>query len=234
VAVLATGITFIPGFTHLSYAVVGLGPTLWRVTWACTVAALVGAGAAYLWQRAPSPRTAIAGAGVAAIALGLFGAPVWRGDTSSSLQWPVHWQRSPDALRLADWIVRETRDGRRTTGPVLAPDGLAITVAVLTTDVKTVAPRDYYLSALRGQPDAHYDDRLLLTQFVNLAPNRNEAVDGPLRVLDVPVACVYATDLRGYALLQAAGYRRARSNDDYRCLVGPDSGGSAGGGLNAT
>jgi hypothetical protein len=212
--VLAAGITFVPGFTRVSYDVVGLGPTLWRVTWGCTVAALVGTLAAWLWSRAPSRRTAVAGAVVAALALVAFGAPILRSDTSAHWAVPPHWQRGSDSRALTAWILRHTRSG----DVVLAPDDLAITVAVTTTDVKTVAPRDYYLSYLRDDPSFDYDDRLTLVEFANDEPGRREDIVGSLQALDVRIACVYRSDARGAALLRAAGYRRGTATPGFRCL----------------
>jgi hypothetical protein len=215
VLVTATGVTFIPGFTRLAYDVVGLGPTLWRVTWGCTVAALIGVAVSHFWERAPSPRVAMIGATVLALALAAFGRPIWLPDTSTALVAPFHWQRSADARGVVAWMIDRDRPDQR----VLAPDGLAITVAVTTTEVKTVAPRDYYLSYLRDEPGFRFEDRLLLTDFVNEEPDRREDVRPSLQALDVGVACVYRTDLRAVAVLRAAGYEPAITSDSYACLT---------------
>jgi len=222
-AILATaaGVTFIPGFTRLAYDVVGLGPTLWRVTWGCTVAALVGAAVSAWWTRAPSARVATAGVAVLALALGAFGRPIWLSDTSTALVAPPHWQRSAEARRIIDWILDTNGPGRR----VLAPDGLAVSLAVTTTDVKSVAPRDYYLSYLRDEPGFRYDERLLLVDLVNVAPGRldeldevGEDVGGALRDLDVGIACVYRDDVVAVATLRAAGLTPALTTPSYVCL----------------
>ena len=219
VLVLITGITFVPGFTRVSYDVVGLGPTLWRVTWGCTVAALVGTLAAWLWSRAPSRRAALAGD------RGGRPRPGRRSERRSCGPTPPRTGPRPrtgsgraDSRAMTSWILRHTKPG----DVVLAPDDLAITVAVTTTDVKTVAPRDYYLSYLRDDPAFRYDDRLALVEFANNLPDRREDVGGPLRALDVRVACVYRTDIRGAALLRAAGYRRGTTTPAYRCLRAQD------------
>ena len=51
VAVVLVGLTFVPGFTRLTYDLVGLGPTLWRLTWVLTLGAFVGAGASWVTGR---------------------------------------------------------------------------------------------------------------------------------------------------------------------------------------
>jgi hypothetical protein len=212
--VTATGITFVPGFTRLAYDLVGLGPTLWRVTWACTVAALVGAAVSTWWTRASPPRVATAGVAVLALALGAFGRPIWLSDTSTELVAPPHWQRSDEARRVVDWIISTNPPGRR----VLAPDGLAVSLAVTTTDVKTVAPRDYYLTYLRDVAGFRYADRLLLVDLVNEAPGRSDDVADALHALDVGVACVYRTDYLAVDALLGAGMTPALTTSAYVCL----------------
>jgi hypothetical protein len=155
------------------------------------------------------------GTAVLALALATFGRPIWLPDTSTALVAPFHWQRSADAREVVAWMIDRDRPDQR----VLAPDGLAITVAVTTTEVKTVAPRDYYLSYLRDEPGFRFEDRLLLTDFVNEEPDRREDVRPSLQALDVGVACVYRTDLRAVAVLRAAGYEPAITSDSYACLT---------------
>jgi hypothetical protein len=101
---------------------------------------------------------------------------------------------------------------------VLAPDGLAVSLAVTTTDVKSVAPRDYYLSYLRDEPGFRYADRLLLVEFVNLVPGRREDIGDALRVLDVGLACVYRVDVRGAQVLREAGFATVLTTATYVCL----------------
>jgi hypothetical protein len=216
VLAVSVGLVFVPGATHATYDLVGLGPTLWRLTWGCTVAALVGVLAATLWEMAPTPTLARVGAAVAAVVLVVTGSPIWAADTSTRLVMPPHWQRGDGGRAMTAWAIKSAGPG----GLVLAPDGLAITIAVTTTDVKTVAPRDYYLSYLRDEPGFQYDDRLRLVDFVNDQPWRREDIGPALRSLGVDVACAYANDVRGVALLQAAGYRVARTNPIYVCTTG--------------
>ena len=215
VAVVAVGLTLVPGSTRLTYDVVGLGPTLWRLTWACTVAALVGAAASWAAGRVRSRRTVVAGGLAGAFLVTLFGSPIWAGDTTASFTAPPHWQRGAGSRAATAWLV----DHATPPGTVLAPDGLSITVVVTQTDVKAVAPRDYYLDYLREDPAFHYDDRLLLSRFANADPLVADADVAPaLDRLDVRAACLYRGDHPGAHALLAAGFRRGFLSVTYRCF----------------
>lgn len=216
VAVVLVGLTFVPGFTRLTYDVVGLGPTLWRLTWACTVAALVGAGASWVAGRLRrSRRTAVAAGLAGVLLLAGFGSPIWAEDTTTTFASPPHWQRGPSSRAAAAWLVRQATP----PGTVLAPDGLSTTVVVTQTGVKVVAPRDYYLDYLSDNPDFLYEERLLLSRFANADPTAATAEVAPaLDRLDVRAACLYRRDHAGAHVLLAAGYHRGFLSGTYRCF----------------
>ena len=213
--VLATGVVLVPGVTHLSYDVTGLGPTLWRVSWGCTVAALVALAAvrAGTWVR---QRWAVAVAATGAVAvLVAFGSPIWAADTGNLWQPPFHWMRSGGSRWVADQAIAANRPGHL----ILAPDSLSITVAVTTTDEKVVAPRDYYMHYLRRAPSFHYRERLALVHFVNHDhPWTQSEVTHALRVLRVDIACVDREDVRRYRTLRAAGFTPMLTTRHFRCL----------------
>ncbi|WP_151082217.1 DUF6077 domain-containing protein [Nocardioides cynanchi] len=223
VLVLFTGLVLVPGATELSYAAAGLGPTLWRLSWAITVAALVGvavlrAGSA-LEQRLrdrPQRRWAIPGIGVLLLALlAVFGSPIWAADTTSEIRAPFHWQRSYSSRAVVSGILEATRPGDL----VLAPDSISITLAVTTTDVKAVAPRDYYMHYLSGVPGFHYRARLALVHAVNDdIPADTPGLGRDLRVLGVDVACTSILDGRLFRRFRAAGYTPLLTTTYYRCL----------------
>jgi hypothetical protein len=215
VAAVLVGLTLVSGFTRLTYDVVGLGPTLWRLTWVLTLGALVGAAASWVAGRLEDRRKA-AGAGVLGLALiAVFGSPIWAEDTVTSFAAPPHWQRGPQSRAAAAWLVDQVEP----PGPVLAPDGLSITVVVTQTDVKVVAPRDYYLDYLRDDPTFHYADRFLLTRFANADPTAAAAeVPAALDQLGVSAVCLYRDDHPGAHVLVAAGFRRGFLSDTYRCF----------------
>jgi len=216
VAVVLVGLTFVPGFTRLTDDVVGLGPTLWRLTWACTVAALVGAGASWAAGRLRRSRRTALAAGVAGVLLlAGFGSPIWAEDTTTTFVSPPHWQRGPSSRAAAAWLVRQATP----PGTVLAPDGLSTTVVVTQTDVKVVAPRDYYLDYLSDDPDFLYEERLLLSRFANADPTAATPEVAPaLDRLDVMAACLYRRDHTGAHVLLAAGYHRGFLSGTYRCF----------------
>jgi hypothetical protein len=215
VAVLAVGVTFVPGVTRLTYDAIGLGPTLWRLTWACSVAALVGAAASWLAGQLRSRRSvAVAGIG-ATLLVTFFGAPIWAEDTGSHLQSPPHWQRGDQSRAAAAWLVRQAGPG----GRVLAPDSVAITVVVEQTEVKVVAARDYYLDYLRDEPGFHYSERLALAQLANRGPLTTDVdIRSALSLLQVQAACLYRDDHAGSRVLRGSGYERGYLSDTYRCF----------------
>lgn len=212
-----TGLVLIPGLTHLTYGATGLGPTLWRVSWGCSIAALVGVVAARAGEHLPHPRwTAPVATAVATTLLVLFGAPIWAPDTNTRMAAPFHWQRSDASRSVTDWIIASSRPG----DVVLAPDSLAITVAVTTTDVKTVAPRDYFMDYLRDDPAFHFPERIALVDFANnnVSPWRRAVISRALDVLDVHIVCLPVEDVRRARAVRQAGYTPALKTDSYRCL----------------
>jgi hypothetical protein len=223
--VLASGYVLIPGAMRASYDLTGLGPTLWRLSWGATIAALVGVLAAYgggwLLRRVPSltrqrrAATVIA-CGATMALLVAFGPPIWAADTATQLKSPFHWQRSYSSRVVVGHILDATGPGDL----VLAPDPIAITLAVTDTDVKTVAPRDYYLDYLRDVPSFHYPERLLLVDFVNdEIPADTPGVAAALDVLGVDVVCVSAEDSDRFGVIAAAGFRPLLTSSYYRCLI---------------
>jgi hypothetical protein len=219
VAVVLVGLTLVPDFTRLTYDLVGLGPTLWRLTWVLTLGPLVGVGASWLVSRLlrtrHGNRTALGAGVLGAVLLAVFGSPIWAANTVSSFAAPPHWQRGHLSLAAAHWLVSQVDP----PGTVLAPDGLSITVVVTQTDVKVVAPRDYYLDYLREDPTFRYDDRLLLTRFANADPTAATPDVAPaLDRLDVRAACLYRHDHVGAHLLLAAGFERGFLSSTYRCF----------------
>jgi hypothetical protein len=212
-----TGIVLIPGLTHLTYGATGLGPTLWRISWGCSIAALVGVVAARAGERLPHPLwTAPVATAVATTLLVVFGSPIWAPDTNSTLTPPFHWQRSDATRTVTDWIIASSSPG----DVVLAPDSLAITVAVTTTDIKTVAPRDYFMDYLRDDPAFHFPERIALVDFANnVGTWRRAVVSRALDVLDVHIVCLPLSSFRRAHAVLLAGYTPALETDSYRCLI---------------
>jgi hypothetical protein len=223
VLALATGVVLVPGATRLSYDLTGLGPTLWRLSWVATVAALLGVavarGAHALGLRLPRHTGAASGplsVVFVLVVMEAFGTPIWSTASSgASLRAPFHWQRPPPSLTAAQRLLRVAPPGSR----VLAPDSLSITLAVSTSDLTTVAPREYYLQYLEHDPSFHYADRLALWSFVNdTVTTPPHDLRGSLERVGVDVVCTFAADTRSYADVRALGYRPLVATHDYRCL----------------
>jgi hypothetical protein len=213
--VLVTGLVLVPGATRIGYDVIGLGPTLWRLSWGCTIAALVGLGVVRVIGVLPRPAAAPAALVVLALAVG-YGSPIWSGSTNSRWQPPFHWQRSENSLAAADAVLADTRPGDL----VLAPEPLAITLAVTTTATKTVAPRDYYMYYLRRDPSFHYQERLTLVDFANNVGSWTpQSVVRAARVLGVDAVCLNRSTPDRSAILAQAGYVPLALTSAYRCVA---------------
>lgn len=213
------GLVLVPGVTELGYDLVGLGPTLHRLSWSLTIAALVAVAVLRLAEALPGPR-ALAVPATAALAAGVFvvaGSPI---TTSPPAHWasPSDWKReAPDRYATA----RILADGPW-PGPVLAPDELAVTITVTTTEVKTVAPREYYMDYLRDDPTFHYAERRLLVRFANnpgpWRAGRQAELDRALATVGVAVACVAIEATDRSRALRRAGLRPYLRTRVYRCF----------------
>jgi hypothetical protein len=229
-AVFFGGVVLVPGVTRASYDLLGLGPTLWRLSWACTVAALVGVlvegggrclGSRLAQRTSPRVSARLRSGGplvlglVLVVAVGVSGHPVWSSDTATALHAPFHWQRNSSTRSVVARILAVTRPGDL----VLAPDAVSITLAVTTTDVKAVAPRDYYLANLRHHPGFHYAERLRLVHYVNDVNRwQTPGIARDLHTLGVRVVCVPVLDRRRAGVVEAAGYTPFLHSSAYRCL----------------
>jgi hypothetical protein len=227
VVLLAVGVTLVPGVTRVAYDVSGLGPTLWRLTWGLTVGALVGVGAVRAWLavRHRWPRRVLVVVAVAGCAAyGLAAPPTLARDTNTTFAAPLHWQRSAGSQEVVEWLTTNLPDG----SVVLGSNTLSITLAVTTTRLKSVAPRDYFMARLAGQPGFDHDARLLLVRLANPQdrpagwplPARPAVRDAVERV-GVRAACLDPEQRRAVSLLEGAGLQPAVSIGDYECLVRP-------------
>lgn len=217
VCALITGVTFVPRVTHLSFDLVGLGPTLWRVSWIVSIAALVGVLGAWLSARM-TRRSLRLGSPFALVAVfAVFGMPIWSGGNGVSLELPPHWQRGSQSVDSAQLAIAAVRPG----DVILAPEELAVTIDVITTRVKTVAPRDYFMDYLKDDPSFHYEARQRLVDFANLVIGRVEtpAVARALTLLDVDEVCLPVGSHDRFRFLKAQGYREAVRSDSNRCFT---------------
>ena len=220
-----TGISFVPGVTRLSYDLVGLGPTLWRVSWIATIAAFVGVLATYPGRllatypgRARSYRLVAYGIPIVVVgALVGFGLPIWSAANGVRLAAPPHWQRSPEAITAANRAIAAVPPG----AVILAPEDLAVTIDVTTTTVKTVAPRAYFMDYLQDNPAFHYDERQTLLTFANEPPGTVDrtAVAAALDVLGPDEVCLVTWEHGQLRFVHRQGYVRLFSTPTYTCLT---------------
>ncbi len=215
VLVFLTGVTFVPGVTELSGDLVGLGPTLWRVSWVATIAALVGVLGARLATMPTSRPLRGLSAAALALVIAFAGVPIWSAANGVDLELRPHWQHGPESVRTAELLIDHARPGDL----VLAPDDLSITVDVLTTRVKTVAPRAYFMDYLRDDPRFHFPARLALVTFADELPVRGYAarVARALDVLDVDHVCLPREAEQQLDFVVSQGYQRSVGTPWYAC-----------------
>jgi hypothetical protein len=226
------GLVMTPGVTHAGYGLIGLGPTLWRVSWGMTVAALTGLAIAWVgvrgaqlaatrlhgrWQeRARRPGAPGYVLVLLLILLIPFGPPIWSADAGTSFQLPFHWQRSDSTRSTVAAILERTQPGDL----VLAPDSVSITLVVTQNGVRAVAPRLYFLHYLHHRPGVHYPDRRLLERWVNNQGRWDvPGIEDALRTVRPDVVCLHSQDFRRYHWLLHLGYTPFDTSSSlYRCL----------------
>ncbi len=215
--VSVTGITFVPGVTELTYDLVGLGPTLWRVSWVATVAALVGAAAATGLDRGWPlvPRWGVPVAVTAALVVS--GLPVWSAANGVSLDAAPRWKRSTASVAVAQRAIGAAAPG----DVVLASRDVSVTIAVLTTQVKTVAPRAYFLDQLSEEPGLHVEARRTLVAYARgePVPGGAPAVAAALDVVGVDEVCLSQRLWGRVGVARARGYRPVFAAEGTVCLI---------------
>jgi Family of unknown function (DUF6077) len=207
--VLLVTVLFAPPITRAVYEVTGLGRVLWRLTWAIPTAALIGVLAVGLAARFRSPVLRTVPVVVLCGAFIVWGTPSW--STEVHLATRPAWKRPPGTVSEARWILTLARPG----DVVLAPTKTSQTIATMSGDVYTVAPRVFYAIALRDTPGGHARQRVLLGAFADdglegivprtkRPPEAAEVVEA-LGLVDVDLACV-VDDPDTRAVLGEAGY----------------------------
>ncbi|MET7705807.1 DUF6077 domain-containing protein [Micromonospora sp. NPDC005413] len=189
-ATLALSVMFVPGVLEVMSALSGISVVLWRVPWLLALPTLIGL---LCTVRVPAPTPALrraAAGGIAALlvaSFALFATPMW-----SSKSWvDVHdrptWKLPQQRQAIAFWI----KGLDRPQGMLLAPKTIMRTSPIITSEVRVVLPRDFYL--------VEYDlesqfakDRLLLAGFADGETTAAPAeLASALDRLDVGTICVY-------------------------------------------
>ncbi|GIJ09596.1 DUF6077 domain-containing protein [Micromonospora andamanensis] len=205
---LTLSVLLLPGVLEWLGALTGVSVVLWRVPWLLALPALIGLlCTVWLPTRLRSVRALVgvvlAGAMVASFAV--YATPMWSDRSWVQVHATPAWKIPEQRLRIAQWIT--TLD--RPDGLVLAPETAMRAMPMLTTRVRVVLPRDFYLVEydLNSQ---FAQDRLLLTRFANSGaaegrPTR-EQVAGALERLDVGTICVYSGNRFARRTAQRLGY----------------------------
>ena len=214
-AAVIVGVTFVPGVTQLSYDLIGLGPTLWRVSWIASIAALVGVLGARLATSMRDVDKACIAPLALMFAIVVFGLPIWSGQPGASLDTSLSWKRPTESVETAKRVLDIARPG----DVILAPGDTSLTIAVLNTRVKTVAPRAYFMYYLRNDPDFHYDERLTLFEFANAGTVYTYEVASALSLLDVKYVCLPTSWEERTSFLRVQGYVPATSSTTQTCFT---------------
>ncbi|MEH1166231.1 DUF6077 domain-containing protein [Micromonospora sp. CPCC 205539] len=187
---LALSVLFIPGVLEAVSALSGISVVLWRVPWLLALPTLIGL---LCTVRVPAPtvavRRAVAG-GIAVLlvaSFALFATPMWSTKSWVDVHKRPTWKLPQQRQSIAFWI----KGLDRSPGLLLAPKTIMRTSLVVTSQVRVVLPRDFYL--------VEYDlnsqfakDRLLLAGFADgdTTPSPTELTPA-LDRLDVGTICVY-------------------------------------------
>jgi Family of unknown function (DUF6077) len=219
---------YAPPVPRFIWEVSGIGMVLWRVNWAVPAAVLVGVVATSVLAGV-RPRVLRLVPALALIAvLVAAGTALW---SAVPVAGHPSWKLPPSTIRPARQIVSAAEPG----DVVLAPRLVSQTVSIMSGDVTTVAPRVFYALALRGTPEAHAEDRVVLQTFAELGLGatvyrtrqfepEDQTVDAAdvtraLRTVGVDIACIVRNP-DAEALLASAGYSPFTTIRSLICMRG--------------
>ncbi|MEU5911884.1 DUF6077 domain-containing protein [Micromonospora sp. NPDC047527] len=189
-ATLTLSVLFVPGVLEALSALSGISVVLWRVPWLLALPTLIGL---LCTVRVPAPtrvlRRAAAG-GLAALlvaSFAIFATPMWSATSWVEVHNRPTWKLPQQRQSIAFWI----KGLDRPAGLLLAPKTIMRTSLVVTSEVRVVLPRDFYL--VEYDLDSQFaKDRLLLAGFADgtATPTSTELAPA-LDRLDVGTICVY-------------------------------------------
>lgn len=210
-----------PGVVGLLGDRFGISEVIWRVLWMVPGPVLVGLLAAVPVPfpkrfRATGRMLALIPAGVVAAALAVTGIPVWSHQNGATIAAHPSWKVDAGRLKLAREIVRTDHSH----GDILSTWQLMRTVPLLTTTIRVVNPRSYYLRILPAASAQFIHDRRLLTKLAsgNALPPSEEKVRAALTRVGVGYACVRHSNTSAIRLLEKAGFVGAARFGALRCL----------------
>ncbi|MEV4843750.1 DUF6077 domain-containing protein [Micromonospora matsumotoense] len=189
-AALVMSVLLVPGMLETLGALTGISVVLWRVPWLLALPTLIGL---LCTVSVPSPSRLLRGAvgGLVAAAMvasfAIWATPMWSPDSWVETHNRPTWKLPQQRQEIAFWIAGQDRPD----GLVLAPSTIMRTSLIVTSRVRVVLPRDFYLVEYDLNSD-FAQDRLLLA---HLADGREkpgqEQVDAAVERLGVGTICVY-------------------------------------------
>jgi hypothetical protein len=219
-AAVAGCMVFAPGVAELINAATGAGGVLWRLVWVAPIPVMFGLLVTVLPRRPRLPLGLVS----AAVLVGLVayaGSPIW--DLPAARR-NVHFTHVPEwkfpqrNLHEA-WAIMDLDPG---PGPVLAPANTMQALAITTTDVHAVDPRDSYTRAVGESPDRK-KARIRLNKLIQTNPPQKsvDAAAADLKLLDVSLACAREHQLAALDTLREAGYTQSQQTAGLICLSRP-------------
>jgi hypothetical protein len=229
-AALAAAVTLavlLPGVFDLLDALTGTGPIAVRMLLTAPFAVLVGLLVtaplpASLTDRLPDPRAVhLPGVLATVLVLGLLattGTPVWSREAQASLASSPTWKVKQVHREHVEAVIAE----RPGPGPVLLPPGESRTLAITTTEVVAVVPRDYYIQFVQEPQDEH-DARYAFRRFMDptIKDPTPRVLSRSLEALQVSLACVPGRARAQQAALREAGLTGERPVAGLVCFDGP-------------
>ncbi|SCG63288.1 hypothetical protein GA0070609_3856 [Micromonospora echinaurantiaca] len=187
---LTLSVLLIPGVLELLSDLSGISVVLWRVPWLLALPTLVGLLCTVdIPARMPALRRVV-GVGVAAAmvaSFAVFATPMWSKESWVTVHDRPTWKLPQQRQGIAFWI----KDLDRPDGLVLAPSVIMRTSLIVTSRVRVVLPRDFYLVEYDLNSD-FAKDRLLLAKFADGTITPSEAeVAAAIDRLGVGTICVY-------------------------------------------
>lgn len=225
IAVTATAL-LVPGVLALISNVTGAGVVSWRLLWLVPGPVLVGLLAAApipaVWPEAARWLAPVVSAlpALALCALVLAaGVPVWSYQNGHATV-ARHPSWKYDALSLT--LARDMLRADHRPGYVLSTQRIMSAVPLITTRIRAVDPRDYYLnSAGLSVSRGFVTPRRLLTRMAGgVLPMPSEAaVRTALARVDVGYVCVWRANTAALSLLEQAGYSPVAHFRSLQCLA---------------
>ncbi len=230
-SLVALGV-LLPGVFDLLDRLTGTGPIAVRMLFTAPFPVLVGLlvtaplPAALTARLRAGPRAAayLPGLVAAAVVVGFLavaGTPVWTHGAHATLAGSPTWKVKAVHRERVDAVLAEDPG----PGPVLLPPGESRTLAITTTEVVSVVPRDYYVQFVQ-EPQADHDARYAFRRFMDphMKDPRPAMLADALERLDVSLACVPGRARVQQRTLRTIGLTGERELAGMVCFDGPGAG----------